>query len=89
MAGNIRKRRETWRPKRELAAHHIRPYLGTERLRDLTAKDIRVLLNDLTDGGRRDGKGDLAPQTVRHVYAHLMNADDAVAVPALSGVLGS
>jgi integrase len=52
----------------ELAAHHIRPYLGTERLRDLTARDIRVLLNDLTDGGRRDGKGGLAPRTVRHVY---------------------
>jgi integrase len=52
----------------ELASHHIRPHIGDRRLRDLTAKDIRLLLNKLTDSGRRDGKGGLAPRSVRHVY---------------------
>jgi integrase len=52
----------------ELADHHIRPHIGDRRLRDLTAKDIRMLLNDLTDNGRRDDRGGLAPRTVRHVY---------------------
>jgi integrase len=52
----------------ELAEHHLRPHIGDRRLRDLTAKDIRMLLNDLTDNGRRDARGGLAPRTVRHVY---------------------
>jgi len=52
----------------EMAKHHIRPYIGNLRLRDLTAPAIRELLNRLRDTGRRDGKGGLGELSVRHVY---------------------
>lgn len=52
----------------EIAEHHLRPYIGGLRLGDLTAKNVRELLNLLRDKGRRDGKGGLSELSVRHVY---------------------
>ena len=52
----------------ELAEHHLRPYIGKVRLNHLTARDVRELLNNLRDNGRRDGTGGLSELSVRHVY---------------------
>jgi integrase len=55
----------SYREKLEL---HALPYLGTLRLAEITPDRLNRLYARLADHGRRDGKGGLSAQTIRHVH---------------------
>ena len=47
---------------------HIEPALGKVKLKDLQTRRIQKLLNEKLVTGRIDGKGGLAPRSVRYIY---------------------
>ncbi len=53
---------------------HVAPAIGAGRLQGLTATDLDRLYRQLLAAGRRDGKGGLAPRTVRYVHTILRKA---------------
>jgi Phage integrase, N-terminal SAM-like domain len=54
---------------RALLAHHVRPYIGTQRLKTLDPLQIQGIYDQLAVGGRRDGQaGGLAPQHILAVH---------------------
>lgn len=53
---------------RELVDTHIIPQLGAIKLQRLDGSRIDEFYAHLGTKGRRDGKGGLAPQTVRHIH---------------------
>jgi len=67
---------ENWR---NYARAQVYPRLGHLRLRDLTATRLAAFYAALADHGRRDGKGGLAPKTVKNIHGLLHRAlSDAV-----------
>ena len=58
----------------EKMRNHVIPYLGAIPIRDLEPDMIQALYRRLLLSGRKDGKGGLAPQTVRLVHRTLSEA---------------
>jgi integrase len=58
---------------------HVLPRLGALPLQRVTPAKLNAFYADVLAGGRRDGRGDLSPKTVRHVHTTLHKAlSDAV-----------
>ncbi len=53
---------------------HVLPRLGAVPLQRLTAAKLNAFYADVLAGGRRDGRGDLSPKTVRHIHTTLHKA---------------
>jgi integrase len=54
---------------RALLAHHVRPYIGAQLLKPLEPLHVQAIYDQLSVGGRRDGKsGGLAPQHILAVH---------------------
>ena len=47
---------------------HLKPYLGSKKLSQLTAKDIQRLYETLAREGRQDGEGGLSSGTIRGIH---------------------
>jgi integrase len=58
---------KTWQERESYVRLHIAPRLGRVPLAKLVPVMIQGLYTDLLAGGRQDGKGGLAPQTVKHI----------------------
>jgi integrase len=58
----------------QLITHHILPTLGAHRLTDLHATHIQAAERQWLTAGRLDGRGGLAPSTVRQLHAILQGA---------------
>lgn len=67
-------RYSTWDSYRRNFELHVIPRIGTRRLQDLTPVQLNELYTELLDSGRRDGKGGLAPKTVRNIHLALHKA---------------
>jgi integrase len=67
-------RPNTWETYRIYAESHVLPALGHVPLQAVTAVHLNRLYTDLGDHGRRDGRGGLAPKSVRHVHVLLHKA---------------
>ena len=52
----------------ELIEKHIIPHIGSGTLQKLDGLQIDTFYTTLGTSGRRDGKGGLSPQTVRHIH---------------------
>src|SRR5829696_7723981 len=64
---------------RRIVEAHVLPRLGAVPLQRLTPAKLNAFYADVLAGGRRDGRGDLSPKTVRHVHTTLHKAlGDAV-----------
>jgi len=50
------------------AEKHLKPYLGSKKLSQLTAKDIQRLYETLAKAGRQDGQGGLSSGTIRGIH---------------------
>lgn len=57
---------KTWERYTEIVNHHLVPGLGAITLNQLSAAAIQQFYAKALESGRRDGKGGLSPQTVRH-----------------------
>jgi integrase len=69
----------TWTTYRIYAEAHILSALGNVPLQALTAAHLNRLYANLSEHGRRDGRGGLKPKSVRHVHVLLHKAlSDAV-----------
>jgi len=53
---------------RGTAEKHIKPYLGSKKLSQLTSKDIQRLYETLATEGRQDGQGGLSSGTIRGIH---------------------
>lgn len=72
-------RQSTWTSYTGELRRHVLPSLGAARLQDLRAGHLNRLYAQLLTSGRRDGKGGLAPRTVRYVHTIIRKAlSDAV-----------
>ncbi len=72
-------RPSTWLSYRMNAETHIIPALGHVPLQHLTPAQLTAFYRALLDDGRRDGRGGLAPKTVRNIHGELHTAlKDAV-----------
>ena len=67
-------RASSWESYRLCVEERINPALGQIELRRLNAMDLNGLYARLLERGRRDGKGGLAPRTVRLVHVTLHRA---------------
>ncbi len=67
-------RPNSWTTYRIYAETHVIPALGGVSLQSLSAVHLNQLYADLADHGRRDGRGGLAPKSVRHVHVLLHKA---------------
>jgi integrase len=56
------------------ARAQVYPRIGHVRLHDLTAARLAAFYGELADRGRRDGKGGLAPKTVKNIHGLLHRA---------------
>ena len=62
-----------------ICASHLKPRIGSIPLRSLTTLQLNGLYNDLLTDGRVNGKGGLAPASIRYVHAVIRKAlGDAV-----------
>jgi integrase len=66
-----RVRPSTWDSYRMAVERHIGPALGGVPLQGLTAAHLTAFYRALLEDGRRDGRGGLAPKTVRNVHGVL------------------
>jgi integrase len=66
-----RVRPSTWDSYRMAVERHIVPALGDVILQRLTPAHLTAFYRALVDDGRRDGRGGLAPKTVRNVHGVL------------------
>jgi integrase len=66
-----RVRPSTWDSYRMAVERHIVPALGDVILQRLTPAHLTAFYRALLDDGRRDGRGGLAPKTVRNVHGVL------------------
>ncbi len=66
MEGTVRP--TTFTRYRSTVENHLKPYLGSKKLSQLTAKDIQKLYETLTKRGRQDGQGGLSSGTVRGIH---------------------
>ncbi len=74
-----RLRHSTWASYRDLIETHIAPQLGHLQLQALTPNQINGFYSQLLRTGRADGRGGLAPKTVRNAHVVLRKAlEDAV-----------
>jgi integrase len=72
-------RQNTWECYRTDVECRLIPALGARRLDELTAPELNAFYTYLREKGRRDGKGGLSPQSVRHVHVVIHRAlKDAV-----------
>lgn len=72
-------RPSTFESYRMLIDKHVAPALGGTRLQALTPARLNGFYADLLSDGRKDGRGGLAPKTVRNVHVTLRKAlGDAV-----------
>jgi integrase len=53
---------------REKLTLHVLPHLGALRLAQITPDRLNALYGELLQSGRRDGRGGLSTQSVRHVH---------------------
>jgi integrase len=67
-------RPNTWTTYRIYAETHVIPTLGKLPLQAVSALHLNQLYADLAAHGRRDGRGGLAPKSIRHVHALLHKA---------------
>lgn len=61
-------RPSTWATTRHYVIAHICPALGGVALQGLTTAQLNAFYAELLAGGRRDGRGGLAPESVRHIH---------------------
>jgi integrase len=66
-----RLRPSTWSSYQMNAEAHIIPALGGTALQRLSPAQLTAFYRALLDGGRRDGRGGLAPKTVRNIHGML------------------
>ena len=66
-----RVRPSTWASYRMAVERHLVPGLGGVVLQGLTPAHLTAFYRALLDGGRQDGRGGLAPKTVRNVHGVL------------------
>jgi len=60
---------------RALLTHHVRPYIGTQPLKQLQPLEVQAIYDQLSVGGRKDGKpGGLDPQHILAVHRCLHRA---------------
>ena len=64
-------RPSTWSSYQMNAEAHIIPALGGTALQRLSPAQLTAFYRALLDGGRRDGRGGLAPKTVRNIHGML------------------
>lgn len=57
-----------------LIERHLKPRLGSLPLQNLTAARLNALYAHLLSSGRKDGKGGLAPASVRYLHAVIRKA---------------
>jgi integrase len=67
-------RPNTWTTYRIYAETHVIPALGKVPLQAVSALHLNQLYADLAAHGRRDGRGGLAPKSIRHVHVLLHKA---------------
>jgi integrase len=67
-------RPNTWTTYRIYAETHVIPALGKVPLQAVSAIHLNQLYADLAAHGRRDGRGGLAPKSIRHVHVLLHKA---------------
>jgi integrase len=67
-------RPNTWTTYRIYAETHVIPALGKLPLQAVSALHLNQLYADLAAHGRRDGRGGLAPKSIRHVHVLLHKA---------------
>jgi integrase len=93
-----RVRESTWLSYQLNIQNHIVPALGRVNLQGLTPGQLTAFYRHLLTSGRRDGKGGLAPKTVKNIHATLhpalavamrwgyvvRNVADAVDLPKVS-----
>lgn len=64
----------TWEGYETNYKNHIKPKLGDSILSKLTTNDLQQFYNEKLKNGRLDGKGGLAPRTIRLIHAVIYSA---------------
>lgn len=67
-------RQSTWESYEHMVNDHIKPHLGSKKLKDLRPLHVQRFYNECLANGRKDGKGGLSPKTVNYIHGVLRQA---------------